>query len=99
MVMGYANKSFIDLMDWLYVRYGQITPGDLMQNQKDIQATYNTQDPIKTPFDKIKTGKEFAVAGNSPFFDQQLADMVCLKNSGNVVIYTCVSHVEEYCGR
>ena len=42
MVMGYANKSFIDLMDWLYVRYGQITPGDLMQNQKDIQATYNT---------------------------------------------------------
>ena len=95
MVMGYANKSFIDLMDWLYVRYGQITPGDLMQNQKDIQATYNTQDPIKTPFDKIKTGKEFAVAGNSPFSDHQLAEMGVSKTLATQE-YTCVSHAEEH---
>ena len=35
-VMGYANKSFVEVMDWLYVRYGQITPVYLIQNQKDM---------------------------------------------------------------
>ena len=26
MVMGYANKYFFKLMDWIYFRYGQIAP-------------------------------------------------------------------------
>ena len=26
-VVGYSNKSFVEFMDFLYVRYGQITPG------------------------------------------------------------------------
>ena len=34
MVMGYANKYFVELMDCLYVSYEQITPGYLMQNQE-----------------------------------------------------------------
>ena len=33
MAMGYVNKYFVGLMDWMYVRYGQITPGYLMRNQ------------------------------------------------------------------
>ena len=32
MVMGHAKKSFIGFMDWIYVRYDQITPKDLMKN-------------------------------------------------------------------
>ena len=38
MVIGYANKSFVELMDWIYVRYEQIIPRDLMRNQDEIQA-------------------------------------------------------------
>ena len=57
MVMGYANKYFVELMDWLYVWYGQITPGDLMLNQEEMQATYNAEDPIEILFDQIETGK------------------------------------------
>ena len=34
MGMGYANKYFLELMDWLYVRYVQITPVELMRNQE-----------------------------------------------------------------
>ena len=34
MVMGYANKYFVELMDCLYESYEQITPGYLMQNQE-----------------------------------------------------------------
>ena len=33
MVMGYSKKSFVELMDWLYVWYGQIMLGYLMKNQ------------------------------------------------------------------
>ena len=33
MVMGCVNKSFFKLMYWIYVRYIQITPGDLVNNQ------------------------------------------------------------------
>ena len=36
MVMGYANKSFVEVMDCMYLRYGHITPGDLLQNQEDM---------------------------------------------------------------
>ena len=75
MVMGYAKKSFVELMDWLYVRHGHITPVEIKRKQEKTQATYNYEDPIEILFDQIETGQEFTVAGNSPFSDQQLACM------------------------
>ena len=36
-VIGYANKSFVEFMEFLYVWYGQIKPGDLMQNKEDAR--------------------------------------------------------------
>ena len=33
MVMGHSKRSFVELMDWLYVWYGQIMLGYLMKNQ------------------------------------------------------------------
>ena len=44
-------------------------------NQDEIQATYNVKDPIEILFDQIETGKESAIAGNSPFSDRNLSDM------------------------
>ena len=51
MVMGYTNKSFVKVMDWMYVRYGHIPPGDLIRNQEEMQGTYTSEDPITTLFD------------------------------------------------
>ena len=65
--MGYTNTYFVKLMDRLYVRYGQITPGELMQNQEYMHTMYNVKYPIDILFDQIKMGHEFSVAGNSPF--------------------------------
>ena len=53
MVMGYTNKSFVKLMDWLYVQYGHITPGDLVRNQEEMQATYRVDDPTNILFEQI----------------------------------------------
>ena len=75
MVIGYANNSFIELMDWLYVLYGQITPGYLMRNQDKIQAENNIEQPIETRFDHMETVQEFEIARNSLFSDCQMADM------------------------
>ena len=44
--MGYGNKYFVELMEWIYVRYVQIMPVYLMRNQEKMQATYNVLDPI-----------------------------------------------------
>ena len=43
MVMVYANNLFIKLTDWFYIRYIQITPKYLMNNQDEMQATYNVE--------------------------------------------------------
>ena len=75
MVMGYENKSFVELMDWLYVWYGQIRHVDLIPNQDEMQAMCNVEYPINILFVQMEKGQEFAIAGNSPFYDRQLADM------------------------
>ena len=46
-----------------------------MQNQEEMQGTYNAEYPFDILFDQIEMEQELAVAGNSPFSDQQLADM------------------------
>ena len=56
MVMGYAKKSFVNILDWMYVRYDHITPGYLMQKQEEMQATYNVKDPIDILFDQNEMG-------------------------------------------
>ena len=53
MIMGYANKSFVELLEQMYVQYGQITPVFLMSNQEEMQATYNVEDTIYILFDQI----------------------------------------------
>ena len=57
MVMGYENKSFLYLMNWLYVSYVQIIPGDLISNQGEMQATYNVKYPIEILFVQMETGQ------------------------------------------
>ena len=53
MVMGYARKPFVKIMDWMYIRYGQIIPGYLIRNQEKMQATYNVEDQTDILFDRI----------------------------------------------
>ena len=73
--MVYANKYFVELMECILFRYGQITTGYLMKNQDKMKATYNVKDPIETLFDQMQTGQEFTISGNYPFSDRHLAEM------------------------
>ena len=40
-----------------------------------MQVMYNVEDKTEILFDQIETGQELSIAGNSPFYDHQLADM------------------------
>ena len=56
MVMGYAKQLLVELMDWLYIWYGQINPVYLMWNQYDMQATSSVKYLIDILFDQMETG-------------------------------------------
>ena len=52
MVMGYVNKYFRELMDWIYLWYGHITPRDLILKQEGMQETYNFKYPLRSCWDR-----------------------------------------------
>ena len=64
MSMRYADKSFVELMEWLYVWYVQIMPRGLKRNQYKMQVKYNAEYPIETFFDQMEMGQEFTIAIN-----------------------------------
>ena len=43
---GVCKKHFVELINWLYVRYIQITTRDLTKNQDEMKAMYNAEDRI-----------------------------------------------------
>ena len=90
MVLGYTIKSLMELMDCIYVRYGQIAPRGLMRNQDEMKVTYNAEYPIEILFDQMDTGQELAIAGNTTFSNRQLADMGVSK------ILTTKEYTHEY---
>ena len=73
LILEYANKTFLELMYWLYIHYRQIYPGDLMKNRDMMQTLYHVEEPIEILFNHIETGQEFSIAGNLPFSNRQLA--------------------------
>ena len=75
LVMGFANKTFVEQMDRLYTGYGKITPWDLMKNQDKMQTSYHIEEAIEILFDQINMGQELLIAVTSPFSDCQHVDM------------------------
>ena len=73
--MGYVNKMFVEIIDWLYIRYLHITPIDLMKKQYTVQEFNHAEELIEILFDQIEMRQEFAITGNSPFGDRQIAKM------------------------
>ena len=61
-VMGCANKTLVEQMNWLYTRYGKIRLRDLMKNQDKMQTSYHVEEVIEIIFDEINTGQEFLIA-------------------------------------
>ena len=65
----------MELTDWLYVRYGKITPINIIYNQNKTKEKYNIKDSINILFEHMETGQELEIEGNLPFSYRQLAEM------------------------
>ena len=76
MLMGYSNKYFVELMAWIYARYGQITLWGPDKKPGYDASSVSRGRPHRNYFNQIETFQEFAIAGNFPFSDRQLAGMV-----------------------
>ena len=53
LVMGYANKTFVELMYWLYIHYGRITPVNLTKNKYTMQTSYHVKELTEIIFNQI----------------------------------------------
>ena len=91
LVMRYTNKMFVELTDWIYIHYGKITPGEIMNNQDTTQASNYVEELTEILFNQIETGQEFKIDGNPPFNKNQLAYM------GIAQILSMQEYTHVYC--
>ena len=70
--IGYANVTTKQLLAHLFSTYGNITSGDLRQNDIKMNTAYDVNMPIETLFDQVEDGMEYAAAGNNPKTPEQI---------------------------
>ena len=46
--MAMVCASLVEFMEFIYLKYREIMPGDLMKNQDTMQAVYHIEYPIET---------------------------------------------------
>ena len=64
---GFTSKTYMQIITHLYTNYGIITAIDIMENEKRMDAPYDSSVAIESYLDQIEDTAEFAEAGNSPF--------------------------------
>jgi hypothetical protein len=66
-IVGYANCTSLQLLTHLLTYYDMITPTELTQNYKRLNAPYDPNQPIETLLQQIQDTRAFAVAGGHPY--------------------------------
>ena len=61
-IIGYADVTVLEILAHLDDTYGALTEDDLDRNIKLMNSPWNTQDPIETLFDRLKSCRTFAAA-------------------------------------
>ena len=72
-VTNTITKSLVEILDFLFERYGIVEDDDLRDEEEEMrQFTYDISDPIVEIFNKIEDLEEFGIAANDPYTPQQL---------------------------
>jgi hypothetical protein len=66
-IMGYANCMSLQLLTHLLTYYVMISPKELTQNYKHLNAPYDPNQPIETLFQQVQDAQDCAVAGGQPY--------------------------------
>ena len=60
------------MLTYLFDNYGDIEPGDLMENNCWLTAAYDVIAPIETLWEQIEEAMAYAEAANAPYTAQQI---------------------------
>ena len=65
--IGCANIATKDIMEHLYPYYAKILDGALEENDKQMRANYDMNQPMKVFIDQIDDVVDIAAAANNPY--------------------------------
>jgi hypothetical protein len=68
-VVGYANRTSLDLLTHLLTYYAMIAPTELIQNYERLNMSYEPNLLIESLFQKIQDARAFAITGGQSFGD------------------------------
>jgi hypothetical protein len=71
-VTGYANITTRQLIIHLYDKYGNITAGALDENEQQMKAPIDPNQPIENLFTQMEKAVDFADAAGTPFSANQI---------------------------
>jgi hypothetical protein len=74
-VVGYANRTSLDLLTHLLTFYAMIAPTELTQNYERLNTLYDPNQLIETLFQKIQDAGAFAVAGGQPYDNAMIVNV------------------------
>jgi hypothetical protein len=62
-MVGFANISACEMLDHLFMTYGNITAVDLENNLEQMRCAWDPQQPVESLFKKIQQSASFSEAG------------------------------------
>jgi hypothetical protein len=89
---GLANRTAMDILNYLTTEYDQITMEDLEKNQAILSAKWNVNNPILDLWERIKECQRFATEGGYPIADKMAISAVLkvLEDTGVYVLTTTI---------
>jgi hypothetical protein len=71
-ITGYTSVTTRQLLNHLYVTYGNITPADLANNDAKMKTPFDPSQPIEVLFDQIEDTADLAAAANAAYTAAQI---------------------------
>jgi hypothetical protein len=62
-LVGFANTTYRDMLDHLFLSYGRTTAVDIVQNFENMRKAWDPQQPVEALFTQIQDCVDFAEAG------------------------------------
>jgi hypothetical protein len=62
-MVGFANISDLEMLDHLFMTYGNITAVDLENNVEQMRRAWDPQQPVESLFKKIQDSAGYSEAG------------------------------------
>jgi hypothetical protein len=92
-MVGFAKITATDMLDHLFITYGNIMDVDLENNFEHMRRAWNTKQPVESLLKQIQDCTDYSDAGGVIFGHPQQINVIC-KNLCNWAFHERLSHME-----